>query len=309
MKNRMDAKGPDIATVILPASSFAMERWRLADYWELAKPRLTFLVLITTFIGFCMGSSAPFNWGLLVHTMLGTAFVAGSAAILNQFLEREADGQMKRTQDRPLPSGRLQPDDALIFGAILGVCGLFYLVTAVNLLTGFIAAITLGSYLFVYTPLKKISPLCTVIGAIPGAMPPMIGWSAARDNLDAYGWILFAILFLWQMPHFYALAQIYREDYARGGFPMLSVVDPTGWRVGMQIVSHTFLLIPASLAPTLFGMTGKIYFWGALILGIGFFYFGLCAAISQKASNLKKLFVVSIFYLPFLLILMLFDKI
>jgi protoheme IX farnesyltransferase len=215
---------------------------------------------------------------------------------------------MKRTSDRPLPAGRLASGDVQVFGAILSMVGLVYLALTVNLLTAFLGALTLGVYLFVYTPLKKVTPLCTLVGAVPGAIPPMMGWTGATDSIGSGAWILFCILFFWQMPHFFALARLYREDYARGGFPMLSVVDPDGMRTGLQIVAHTLLLLPASLAPTLFGMTGMVYFYSALVLSIGFLATGVWAAFDRTDSSSKKLFLASIAYLPLILILMVVDK-
>jgi len=309
MKNGLNIKQQDISAAVFPGGRLATESSHLMDYWELTKPRLTFLVLITTLVGFCMGSSASLDWILLFHTMMGTALVAGGAAVLNQFLERDLDARMNRTEDRPIPSGRLPAGDALLFGAVLSVAGLLYLVMAVNLLTSFLAAVTLGMYIFVYTPLKKKTPLCTIVGAFPGATPPMIGWAAVNGTLDAGAWILFAILFFWQMPHFYALAQMYRDDYAMAGLPILTVMDPDGFRTGMQIVSHTLLLLPASLAPAFFGMTGMLYFWVALFLSLGFLGFGLRAAFSRTLAGSKRLFLASIFYLPSLLILMVADKV
>lgn len=296
------------SAVALTSERLVAENSRMTDYWEMTKPRLTFLVLVTTLVGFCMGSRAPINWMLLLHAMLGTAFVAGGAAVLNQYLEKDLDARMKRTEDRPLPAGRLEANDALVFGASLSVLGMLYLVWRVNLLTAFLAAFTLSSYLFAYTPLKRKSPLCTLVGAVPGAIPPMMGWSAAQDSLGTGAWILFAILFLWQMPHFYALAQVYREDYARGGFPMLSVLDPDGRRTGVEIIAYTLALLPTSLAPSLVGMTGHLYFWGALLLSLGFLAFGIAAAKRRTIPSSRKLFLASIFYLPFILILMVANK-
>jgi protoheme IX farnesyltransferase len=303
MKEGIQIKNQPMTSSVLTEDSS-----RIGLFWELTKPRLTFLVMVTTFVGFCMASRSYFDWVLLVHTMLGTALVAGGAAVLNQFLERDVDALMKRTVERPLPSGKLQAGEALLFGVIISVVGMFYLVFFVNLLTSFLAVLTIGSYLFIYTPLKKKTPLCTIVGAFPGAIPPMIGWSAVNESLDRGAWILFAILFLWQMPHFYALARMYRDDYERGGFPMLTVVDPNGTRTGMQILSHTLLLLPVSLAPSLFGLTGKIYFWGALILSLLFLASAISASFSKNISTSRKLFFASILYLPLLLILMVADK-
>jgi heme o synthase len=282
---------------------------RLHDFLELTKPRLTSLVLATTFVGFLLASGAQIGWMLLVHTMLGTMLVAAGAAVLNQYLEREVDARMPRTVDRPLPAMRLEETEALLFGVVLSLAGLAWLLMAVNLLSSFLAGLTLISYLFIYTPLKRVTPLCTIVGAVPGAIPPMIGWAAVTNSLNPGAWILFSILFFWQMPHFYALAQMYREDYRSGGFPMLSVVDPSGIRTGVQIVSHGALLIPASLAPSLFGLTGPTYFWIAFLLGTIFLLLGIYNAWTRSLSSARLLFFGSILYLPILLVAMVMDRI
>lgn len=285
------------------------ESSRISIFLELTKARLTFLVLVTTFVGYCMAASGVWNWMLLLHAMCGTGLLAAGAAALNQYVERDLDLRMDRTKDRPLPSGQMNPVDALFLGVALSVAGLLYLAFLVNVLTSFLGVFTLVSYLFVYTPLKTRTPLCTLVGAVPGAIPPMMGWAAANNSLGIGAWLLFIILFLWQMPHFFALAQMYRDDYARGGFPMLSVVDSNGERIGAQILSHSFLLIPASMAPYFFGMTGIIYLIGAGILSLVFLLFGVIAALQKNYSSSKKLFLASIFYLPLMLILMVADKV
>ncbi len=279
------------------------------EYWELTKPRLSFLVLVTTFVGYCMATVGRLDWALLGHTMLGTAFVAGGAAALNQWIERDLDARMKRTAERPLPSGRLASLEALVFGAMLTVMGMLYLVWTVNLLVAFLTCVTLSSYLFLYTPLKTRTPLCTLVGAIPGAIPPMIGWAAVEGRLGFGAWLLFGILFCWQMPHFYALARMYREDYEQGGFPMLTVLDREGTRTGREIVFYILALINISLLPTFIGMTGMLYFGGALALGVVFLVFGLLAAFHKTVVSSRKLFLASIFYLPAMLLLMVADKV
>lgn len=309
MKPEASSKEQAIEQSDFPADSSS----RAALFWELTKPRLTFLVMVTTFVGFCMASREEFDVILFIHTMAGTAFVAAGAAVLNQFLERDVDANMNRTKGRPIPSGKLQPGEALLFGVILSIFGLFYLMLCVNLLSSFLAVLTIGSYLFLYTPLKKVSPVCTIIGAFPGALPPLIGWTGARNSVDYGGWVLFAILFLWQMPHFYALARMYRDDYARGGFPMLTVVDDRGIRTGVQILFHASLLVPVSLLPSLLPahlkLTGPVYFWGALVLSLGFLWFAIRASFSKDIPRSKHLFLASIVYLPVLLILMVVDKV
>jgi protoheme IX farnesyltransferase len=285
-----------------------VEKTRLAVFSELIKARLTFLVLLTTLVGFYIGSGT-LNLLLLLHTMLGTALVAGGAAALNQWLERDYDAKMTRTEDRPLPSGRMQPNTVLILGAACGAIGLIYLALAVNLLTSLLGAITLASYLFVYTPLKRVTTLNTVVGAIPGALPPLMGWAAARNEVSGGGWALFAILFFWQLPHFFAIAWIYRDQYARAGFVMLPVVDPAGERTGRQAVSHTLGLLPISLCPFVFHLAGPIYLFGAFGLGLAYLWFAIQFSRHLTVPRARQLFFASILYLPLLLGLMVFDKI
>jgi protoheme IX farnesyltransferase len=286
-----------------------IEKGRLAVFSDLIKARLTFLVLLTTLVGFYVGFRGPIDWLLLVHTMLGTFLVASGAAALNQLLEREYDAKMRRTEDRPLPSGRLEPTTVLVLGATAGGLGLIYLGIAVNPLTSLLGAITLASYLFVYTPLKRITTFNTIVGAIPGALPPLMGWTAARGQISAGGWSLFAILFFWQLPHFLAIAWIYRDEYARAGFKMLPVVDPNGQRTGSQAVSHTLGLLPVSLAPYVFHLTGPIYLAGAFALGMTFLWFAIQFSRRLTIPRARQLFFVSILYLPLLLGLMVLDKI
>lgn len=286
-----------------------IEKTRFAVLSELVKMRLTSLVLLTTAVGFYVGVRGPMNWTLLFHTLLGTAFVASGAAALNQLIEREHDAKMRRTEDRPLPSGRLQPEMVLLFGGIISSVGLGYLAWKVNLLTSVLGIVTLLSYLFVYTPLKRVTSLNTVIGAIPGALPPLMGWTAARGEINAEGWSLFAILFFWQLPHFLAIAWMYREDYARGGFVMLPVIDPDGIRTGKQAVSHTLGLMSVSLFPVLLGLAGWYYCAGAILFGALFLTAAIRFSNRLTMSSARQLFFASIIYLPLLLGLMVFDKI
>jgi protoheme IX farnesyltransferase len=287
----------------------SVEKTWFAVFSDLIKARLTFLVLLTTLVGFYVGFAGRLNLMLLLHTMLGTALVASGAAALNQLLEREHDAKMPRTEDRPLPSGRLQPATVLILGGVCGAIGLIYLAVAVNLLTSVLGAITLGSYLFVYTPLKRVTTFNTMVGAIPGALPPLMGWAAARGEISVAGWSLFAILFFWQLPHFLAIAWMYREQYARAGYVMLPVVDPDGSRTGRQAVSHTLGLLPVSLGPFLFHLAGPIYLFGALALGAAFLWFAIQFQRQLTVRRARQLFFASILYLPLLLGLMVFDKI
>ncbi len=278
-------------------------------YADLFKARLTFLVLLTTVVGFHVGFRGPLDYALLLHTLCGTALLAGGAAALNQYLEREWDAKMRRTQTRPIPSGKLQPETALLIGGLSAGAGLIYLALAVNLLTSVLGAITLASYLFVYTPLKRMTHLNTVIGAIPGALPPLMGWTAARGEISIEGWSLFAILFFWQLPHFLAIAWLYREEYAKAGFVMLPVIDPEGVRTGRQTVSHTLGLLSISLFPTFLGIAGVIYFFGALVLGLMFLGFAIQFSRGLTNARARQLFLASILYLPLLLVLMVWDKV
>lgn len=286
-----------------------IEKSAFTIFSELVKVRLTSLVLMTTAVGFYIGIRGPMDWSRLFHVLFGTALVAAGAAALNQLLEREHDGKMKRTEDRPLPSGRLQPETVLIFGGLISSLGLGYLAWKVNLLTSILGITTLISYLFVYTPLKRFTTLNTVIGAIPGALPPLMGWTAARNEISPEGWSLFAILFFWQLPHFLAIAWMYRDDYARGGYVMLPVIDPDGVRTGRQAVSHTMGLFSVSLFPMLLGLVGWIYCVGAIVLGAIFLYSALKFSHRLTLSSARQLFFASIIYLPLLLGLMVFDKV
>jgi heme o synthase len=276
---------------------------------ELFKLRLTTLVLLTTLAGFYLGSRGPISYGLMFSTLLGTALLAGGASALNQLLEREYDAKMRRTQDRPLPSGRLTPEAGLIIGGLCAGAGLVCLALAVNLLTALLGAVTLASYVFVYTPLKRVTTLNTAIGAIPGALPPLMGWTAARGEISAEGWSLFAILCFWQLPHFLAIAWMYRDEYAKAGFVMLPVVDATGERTGRQAFCHTLGLLPVSLSPFLFKLVGPVYLCGALMLGTAFIWCALQFARQRTEARARALFYASILYLPLLLGLMVFDKI
>ena len=302
--------GPLQVAVVTPVRAAAIPVVPTAyeDFCELVKARLTTLVLTTTLAGFYLGWTGPMRFLLLFNTLLGTALVAGGAAALNELVERDADALMHRTRDRPLPSGRMKPDTALLIGSGLATVGLLYLYTTVNALASLLAALTLVSYVFVYTPLKRRTSLNTLVGAIPGALPPMIGWAAARGSLGSEAWALFAILFCWQMPHFLAIAWMYREDYARGGFVMLTHLDETGSATGRQAVNYSLALILVSLVPTLLGMVGIAYFLGAFLLGAGL---AVCAARMQFAPSrphARQLFFASILYLPLLLGLLALDK-
>lgn len=279
-----------------------------SDYLELTKPRVTLMVVITMAFGYYLGSRGAMDWMLLLHALLGTTLVAGGTSALNQYWERDLDAKMQRTKNRPLPSGRLQPRDALIFGVIISLAGIVHLLVMINALTALLAAATLISYVFIYTPLKQKNSLSTIVGAVPGALPPLGGWTAARNDLSIEGWILFAILFIWQLPHFLAIAWIYREDYLRGGFPLLTVIDPDGDSAGRQIISNCLALLPVSLLPTIVGMAGRFYFIGALALSLFFLACGVAVMRQRSNVTVRRLLHASLLYLPSLLALMALDK-
>lgn len=291
------------------AKTPAVDKSLAAVLSELFKMRLTTLVLLTTLVGFYLGSRGPVSWVLMFNTLFGTALLASGAAALNQLFEREHDAKMRRTQDRPLPSGRLTADAVLMIGGACGVLGLLYLALTVNLLTAVLGALTIGSYLFLYTPLKRVTTLNTVIGAIPGALPPLMGWTAARGEISSEGWSLFAVLCFWQLPHFLAIAWMYKDQYAQAGFVMLPVVDPTGERTGRQALSHTLGLLPVSLFPFLFKMVGPVYLVGAIVLGLAFLWCAFQFSRHLTLQRARLLFFASIIYLPSLLALMVLDKI
>ncbi len=292
----------------ITTTALAEKSW-IAIFAELFKARLTFLVLLTTLVGFYLGFRGAVDYLLMIHTLLGTALVASGASALNQLLEIDYDARMRRTQDRPLPSGRLQPQTVLLIGAGCAVAGLAYLALAGNYVTSLLAAASLLSYVFIYTPLKRVTWLNTAIGAIPGGLPPLLGWTAARGHLNREGWALFAILAFWQLPHFLAIAWMYRDEYARAGFKMLPLIDPDGHRTGRQAVSHTLGLLPISLTPFLFKLTGPTYLAGALVLGLAFLWHAIQFSRHLTLARARQLFFFSILYLPLLLGLMVFDKI
>ncbi len=281
----------------------------LIDYIQLTKPRITWLILMSTGVGYFFGAMDGWTWSVLLHTLLGTAFIASGTAALNQWWEREADKKMVRTQNRPLPAERLHPTRALIFAIVLSAIGFAELSLGANPLTGLLGLFTLASYLFVYTPLKKRTPHATTIGAIPGAMPPLIGYAAAHGTLTAQGWALFAILFLWQFPHFYAIAWMYKDDYSKAGIKMLPVVDPSGDSTVRQILFYSLALIPISLLPRYLGMSGNVYLVGALILGAIYFYSGVLVARELNRAQARRVLLTSIVYLPVLYGLMMADRI
>jgi heme o synthase len=290
------------------AVALAATRTRTADFVALAKPRLNLLVVASTAAGYAMADGGNLGAVRVIGMLLGTGLVAGGASAFNQLIERDADGLMRRTRMRPLPDQRLLAPEALVFGGAISLTGLFMLAASANLLAAAVALATLTSYVLVYTPLKRRSSFATVIGAIPGALPPVIGWAASRGALSSEAWILFGIMFLWQLPHFLAIAWIFRDDYARAGFPMLPVIEPDGLSTGRQSIVYAAALVPLSLAPTLIGLAGRVYFAGALALGLAFLYLAFRFARTRSVGDARALFFGSIIYLPVLWIVMIANK-
>jgi protoheme IX farnesyltransferase len=296
----MDLAAPPAAVV---------SRRAVRDFVELTKPRVVTMVLVTTLVGFYLGSAGTPDWWLLAATLIGTALAAGGTLALNQYLERDADARMRRTQSRPLPSGRLQPFDALCFGAALTGTGLLMLTVLAHPLSGLVTATTVITYLGCYTPMKRRTPLCGVVGAVPGALPPVTGWVAATGSLDAGALVLFSILFLWQLPHSLAIAQLYAADYARAGFRLLPIVDRDGHSTERQIVINCVALLAVGLTPTLLGLAGVLYFAVALLLGLGFLACGIASALAPSTAAARRVMVASLIYLPLLLGCMAWDKV
>lgn len=281
---------------------------RAADYLELTKPRITALVLVTTAAGFYLGSAGGLDLALLLHALLGTALVASGTSAMNQVLERDVDGRMARTRDRPLPAGRLGLAPATLFAGGLSAAGIAYLALTVNLLTGVLAAVAFVVYDLMYTPLKRVHSLSTLVGAVPGALPIAGGWTAARGELGPGAWTLFAILFLWQLPHFLALAWLLKDEYRDAGLRMLSVGDPNGVNTRQQMLLYTLALVPVSLVPALLGLAGAVYFWVALALGLAFVWQTCVFWGSTSRRTAGRLFRYSVLYLPLLLAVLAADK-
>lgn len=280
---------------------------RRRDFVALTKPRLNFLVLVTTAAAYYLGDGQNQPLLHLLHTMVGTALVAGGASALNQVWERETDKLMRRTRQRPLPALRLHPDDALWFGVLLSALGVAQLALGVNFKTAIVALLTLLSYVVFYTPLKFRTSLSTIVGAIPGALPALIGWTAATDTLSIGGWVLCAIVFMWQMPHFLAIAWMYRDDYARAGIPLLPVVQPDGRSTGRQAVLYSAALIPVSFLPTAVGIATAWYLAGAIVLGATLLVLSLEFSVTRGVLEAKRLFFATILYLPLLWMALLAD--
>ncbi len=282
---------------------------KVKAYIELTKPRITWLIVMSTAVGFYFGHSGRWSFWATLHVLIGTALIASGTAALNQWYEREADRHMRRTQMRPLPSGRLTPPQALWFGIALSVAGGLELGFGVNWLCSALGIATLMMYLFLYTPLKQKTWWSTTVGAFPGAMPPLIGYAAAANKLTPEAWVLGAILFLWQFPHFYAIAWMYREDYSRAGIQMLPVVEPDGASTARQILLYSVILIPISLLPKWMGMTGTIYMVGAIALGLVFLYSGIRVSLDRTKVRARQVLLASVVYLPVLYVLMVLDPV
>src|SRR6195256_3420583 len=292
------------AEAVAPASAKA----RSSAYIELTKPRITFLIVLTSAAGFCLGARGSVNYLIFTHAMIGIALLSSGIATLNQFMERDLDGLMRRTESRPLPSGRLLPFEALWFGVALTLGAEIYLALSVNVLTAVMGVTVIIGYLFLYTPLKTRTSLSTAVGAFPGAMPPLMGWAAARGEIDIAAWVLFAILFLWQFPHFLAIAWMYREDYGRAGIRMLPVVEPDGRVTGQQIILYALMLVPVSLLPAFLGISGRIYLIAALTLGLLFLASSIRAALSKSNQHARQLLLASVLYLPLLFGVMVLNR-
>jgi heme o synthase len=283
----------------------------LFDYWELTKPEINFLIVITTATGFWTGTAAAlphFPWLPFLHTLLGTALVASGAATLNQVIELRYDALMRRTARRPVASGRIAPAHALWFGVLLSFLGVVYLAISTNAFASLLAALTFLSYLFLYTPLKRITPLCTLVGAVPGAAPPLIGWTAACGHLDVAAWVLFAMVFLWQLPHFMSIAWMYREDYKRAGYLVLPAGEAKERFVAWQCLLPASALLVVAIVPALRGQSGFAYFAGAFVLGSLFLYFSARFALQRSVASARHLLLASILYLPVLFALLALNK-
>lgn len=281
---------------------------RSADFCELCKPRVVVMVLITAFVGFYIGSEEVPNYVRMFNMLFGTALAAGGTLALNQFLECDTDAMMRRTQHRPIPAGRVQPFEALWFGLALVFSGLAYLFMAVNAMSAGVTAFIAIVYLLLYTPLKRLSSMCVPVGAVPGALPPVIGWAAARGSLDIDAWVLFAIMFLWQVPHTLAIAWLYRDDYAKAGMKFLPAIEPEGWSTRRQVLIYCTALLAVSLLPTLLGLAGAVYFAVAVLLGLLFLTTGLQLAIESNMQGARRLLLASLIYLPVLLLAMALNR-
>jgi protoheme IX farnesyltransferase len=295
----------------VPAMAIATPRRSAAamgDYVALTKPRLNFLVVATSAAGYYLGAAAPLDAAAMTAAVTGTALVAGGAAVLNQLYERDTDALMRRTRMRPIPAGRVIPADAGIFGAVLSAAGLALLAARTNWLAAALALATLIVYLAVYTPMKRRTPAATLVGAVPGALPALIGWTASHGSIAIGGTALFAIVFLWQIPHFMAIAWLYRDDYAKAGFPMLPVVEPNGVRAGRHALAYAAALLPVALVPSFTGLAGSVYLVAATLLGIALLVLAVRFWRERSDTSARALFFGSIIYLPLIWIVLVADK-
>ena len=299
----------DLANQVDEPARSTLALSRAADFIAFVKPRLVLMILITTAAGFYIGSQQAVNWLRCLHTLIGAGLTAAGVLGLNQYLERDIDAQMKRTQARPLPGGRMLPLVALLFGVMLTGGGMLYLTFIVNPLSGLVISLIVASYLFLYTPLKRKTSLCTLIGAVPGALPPVVGWAAARGTVTAEAWVLFAILFLWQLPHSLAIAYIYRDDYAKAGLRLLPVIHPDGASTRRQIVINCVALLAIGLLPALLSIAGGLYFLIALLSGLAFLAFGIYLGVARSVQAARYLLYASLLYLPIIFITMALDKV
>jgi len=297
-------KDAPAAAASIPLPAARRSPGLLADYVALTKPRLNCLVVATSATGYYLGGRGSTDVMAMTQAVAGTALAAGGAAVLNQLYERETDALMRRTRLRPLPDGRVAPADARIFGIALSLAGLLLLAARANWLAAGLALATILVYLIVYTPMKRRTPLSTLVGAVPGALPVLIGWTASHGSVALGGATLFTIVFLWQIPHFMAIAWLYRDDYGKAGFPMLPVIDPQGRRAGRQAVRYAAALVPVSLAPTFAGISGTVYFVSALVLGLALLVLAVRFAATRNDRAARALFLGSITYLPLLWIVM-----
>jgi heme o synthase len=295
-------------TEVIVAPLVRDRRRVLVDLAALTKPRVVMMIVVTTLVGYYVGLTGAADWARLLHLAIGTVLAAGGTLALNQYWERDVDARMERTRARPLPDGRLVPLEALVFGAAITALGIAYLAAFVGVAPAMVTLATFGLYLFAYTPLKLRTALCTIVGAVPGALPPVTGWVAARDDAGAGAWVLFGILFLWQLPHTLAIARLYRDDYARAGVRLLPVIDPDGTSTERQIVTGCLALLGVSLLPTLIGLAGGVYFAGALVLGLGFAALGARQALAPSLGGARRVLFASLLYLPALLTLLALDK-
>lgn len=290
-----------------PESNPSELKQLLRDFFDLSKPGIGFYALITTFASFWLASHHDLNYILLLHTLIGTGLVTAGGGALNQVIEITLDAKMHRTERRPLPAGRISKASGLTFGIVTSIVGSLYLLLFVNGISSLLAIATLVGYLFIYTPMKRTTSLATIVGAFPGAVPILIGWAAVTGGIDIRGWTLFAILFLWQIPHFLAIAWMYRKDYERAGLPMLTVIDTDGVSAAHQSIVYLVALLPISLMPTMLGMTGKLYFFGALLLSVGYLAAGVQVIFKRTNASARGLLIASILHLPVLLGLMVLD--